>query len=111
MDVLTQTRMSGRILRDAASAFDMPRKVLVGPGKTPRLALVRFGALWLARETTGCSLPRLGRLCGGRDHTTVLHAVRRFESMLRRRESAALLVLDRIVTHALVRVEKEVSHG
>ena len=35
--------------------------------------------MYLARELTGASLPDIGRAFGGRNHTTVLHAVRRVE--------------------------------
>jgi chromosomal replication initiator protein len=37
--------------------------------------------MWLAKQITTRSLPDIGRRFGGRDHTTVLHAVRRIESL------------------------------
>jgi chromosomal replication initiator protein len=37
--------------------------------------------MYLARELTSRSLPDIGRRFGGRDHTTVLHACRRIESL------------------------------
>jgi hypothetical protein len=39
----------------------------------------RFEACWRAREETGLSLPLIGKLLGGRDHTTILHSVRMYE--------------------------------
>jgi chromosomal replication initiator protein len=41
------------------------------------IALPRQVAMYLAKETTQKSLPEIGELFGGRDHTTVLHAVRK----------------------------------
>jgi len=41
------------------------------------IALARQVAMYLAKELTQKSLPEIGELFGGRDHTTVLHAVRR----------------------------------
>lgn len=38
-------------------------------------------AMWLAKETTTHSLPQLGQAIGGRDHTTVMHALRRIERL------------------------------
>ncbi|HRD47250.1 MAG TPA: helix-turn-helix domain-containing protein, partial [Caulobacter sp.] len=38
-------------------------------------------AMWLAKQLTTRSLPDIGRRFGGRDHTTVLHAVRRIEAL------------------------------
>ena len=37
--------------------------------------------MWLAKKLTTRSLPDIGRRFGGRDHTTVLHAVRRIEQL------------------------------
>ena len=37
--------------------------------------------MWLAKQITTRSLPDIGRRFGGRDHTTVLHAVRRIEAL------------------------------
>ena len=47
---------------------------LTGPGKTKALALSRQIAMYLCRELTDLSLPRIGQLFGNRDHTTVMHA-------------------------------------
>ena len=37
--------------------------------------------MWIAKQITTRSLPDIGRRFGGRDHTTVLHAVRRIEAL------------------------------
>jgi chromosomal replication initiator protein len=37
--------------------------------------------MWLAKQLTTRSLPDIGRRFGGRDHTTVLHAVRKIENL------------------------------
>ena len=47
---------------------------LCGPGKTKALALSRQIAMYLCRELTDLSLPRIGQTFGNRDHTTVMHA-------------------------------------
>lgn len=58
--------------------FSITPVQLFGQRRTRHLALARK-ALWaLARETTALSLPQLGRLTGGRDHTTVLHGLQTF---------------------------------
>ena len=41
--------------------------------------------MYLSRKLTSRSLPEIGRRFGGRDHTTVLHACRRIEALMRRR--------------------------
>jgi len=45
------------------------------------VARPRQVAMWLAKQITTRSLPDIGRRFGGRDHTTVLHAVRRIEAL------------------------------
>ena len=45
------------------------------------IARPRQAAMWLAKQLTTRSLPDIGRRFGGRDHTTVLHAVRRIEEL------------------------------
>ena len=56
------------------------------------IALPRQVAMYLAKETTQKSLPEIGELFGGRDHTTVLHGVRKI---------AALRATDAELNHAL----------
>ncbi|MBL4890474.1 MAG: hypothetical protein JKX91_01335, partial [Rhizobiaceae bacterium] len=40
----------------------------------------RYEAYWLIKRNTSLTLPTIGRLLGGRDHTTILHGVRRYET-------------------------------
>ena len=44
-------------------------------------------AMYLCREFTDLSLPKIGQLFGGRDHTTVMHADRKIRELLRERRS------------------------
>ncbi len=56
------------------SGFTVDR--LVGPSREAPLAWERHVAMWLIRQHTGLSFPQIGRLFN-RDHSTVVHAVRR----------------------------------
>ena len=62
--------------------FGIALRDLVGPSRRADLAHARHIAMWLARETTTASLPEIGRAFGGRDHTTVLYAVRKIAGFL-----------------------------
>lgn len=57
-----------------AEFFDVTLDELCGPGKTKALATARQIAMYLCRELTDMSLPKIGQTFGGRDHTTVMHA-------------------------------------
>lgn len=48
---------------------------LRGKSRRQPIARARQMAMWLARRLTDASLPEIGRVFGGRDHTTVLHAI------------------------------------
>jgi chromosomal replication initiator protein len=54
---------------------------MCSPRRMGGLVRPRHIAMYLARKLTIRSLPEIGRLFGGRDHTTVLHAVRRIEKL------------------------------
>ena len=49
--------------------------------RTRAIARPRQVAMWLCREVTSHSFPEIGDAFGGRDHTTVIHAVRNIDSL------------------------------
>lgn len=67
------------IVKRVAVAFNVPEKELLGPSRLQHVRQSRQVAMYLVRETTKLSLPRIGAFFAGRDHTTVLHACRRVE--------------------------------
>ncbi|MCA1191819.1 chromosomal replication initiator protein DnaA [Saccharopolyspora sp. 6V] len=62
------------IMGVTAEYFAVTIDDLCGPGKTKALAQARQIAMYLCRELTDSSLPKIGQSFGGRDHTTVMHA-------------------------------------
>ena len=71
-------RTTVRDVQDAVGlAFDLPVDDLVSPSRTARVSWPRQVAMYLSRELTDATLPAIGRAFGGRDHATVLYAVRR----------------------------------
>lgn len=66
----------GRVIRAAARHHDVSIDAVLGPARHRTVAAARSLAMYLARRLTGRSLQAIGAACGGRDHTTVLHAVR-----------------------------------
>jgi len=74
------------IMAATAEYFDTTVEELRGPGKTRALAQSRQIAMYLCRELTDLSLPKIGQAFG-RDHTTVMYAERKVrEQMAERRE-------------------------
>ncbi len=62
------------IMAVTAEFFTVSMDDLCGPGKTKALAQARQISMYLCRELTDLSLPKIGQTFGGRDHTTVMHA-------------------------------------
>ncbi len=54
---------------------------LIGPKRVRTIARPRQVAMYLSKHLTSRSLPEIGRRFGGRDHTTVMHGVRRIEEL------------------------------
>ena len=69
------------IQKAAAEHFGLKQADLISERRTRSVARPRQAAMWLAKQLTTRSLPDIGRRFGGRDHTTVLHAVRRIEEL------------------------------
>jgi chromosomal replication initiator protein len=67
------------ILRMISKHYVVSRQDLLSARRTRNVVLPRQVAMYLAKILTPRSLPEIGRRFGGRDHTTVLHAVRKIE--------------------------------
>lgn len=81
-------------------------KMSVSPDKAlenvrkPEIALARQISMYLCRRRLGISYPELGRLFGGKDHSTVIHAVKKIEN---------LRLTDKITHNLLTELENEVA--
>jgi chromosomal replication initiator protein len=85
-DASTMQISAATIMAATAEYFDTTVEELRGPGKTRALAQSRQIAMYLCRELTDLSLPKIGQAFG-RDHTTVMYAQRKILSeMAQRRE-------------------------
>jgi chromosomal replication initiator protein len=65
-----------------AELFGVSRAELVGSSRAATPLRARQVAIFLTRDLTDLSLPQIGRLYGGRDHSTVLNSLRRIEASL-----------------------------
>ncbi len=70
------------IQQRVAEGYGISRAELVGSSRAATPLRARQVAIFLTRELTELSLPQIGRLYGGRDHTTVLNSLRRIEAGL-----------------------------
>jgi len=70
------------ILTAAADEYGLLVEDLTGPSRKQPLALTRQIAMYLCRDLTDLSLPKIGAAFGGRDHTTVIHAVEKIKKLI-----------------------------
>ncbi|AUC11060.1 MULTISPECIES: chromosomal replication initiator protein DnaA [Agrobacterium] len=70
------------IQRIVAKHYNVSRQELVSNRRTRVIVKPRQIAMYLAKMLTPRSFPEIGRRFGGRDHTTVLHAVRKIEELI-----------------------------
>jgi hypothetical protein len=72
-----------KIMYEVAVKHGIRLEDLRSPIRIKRFVLARHEAMWeIKRQRPGLSLPQIGRLFGNRDHTTVLHAIRKHQERL-----------------------------
>jgi len=69
------------IQRRVGEHFNIRLSDLIGPKRNRIIARPRQIAMFLAKQLTARSLPDIGRRFGGRDHTTVIHAIKRIDEL------------------------------
>ena len=83
-----------RIQETVSDRFGLSLEELCGEKRSQNIVYPRQVAMYLSRELTDSSLPKIGRHFGGRDHTTVIHATSKIARMIREDRSVYNLVQE-----------------
>ncbi|HKI91738.1 MAG TPA: chromosomal replication initiator protein DnaA [Gaiellaceae bacterium] len=83
-----------RIQDLVAERFDLSLEELCGDKRSQNIVYPRQVAMYLSRELTDSSLPKIGKEFGGRDHTTVIHATSKIARLIREDRSVYNLVQE-----------------
>jgi chromosomal replication initiator protein len=83
-----------RIQDLVAERFELTHDELCGDKRSQNIVYPRQVAMYLSRELTDSSLPKIGKEFGGRDHTTVIHATSKIARLIREDRSVYNLVQD-----------------
>jgi chromosomal replication initiator protein len=75
------------IIAATAQYFHLSVDDLYGSSRSQAVALARQIAMYLCRERTNLSLPKIGQLFGNRDHTTVMYAYKKISDLMKERRS------------------------
>jgi chromosomal replication initiator protein len=94
------------IIAQTASYFGLTIDDLLGASRSRTLVTARQIAMYLCRELTALSLPKIGQEFGGRDHTTVMHAERKIRTLMAERRS----VFNQ-VTELTARIRQHARHA
>lgn len=88
------------ILSSVARNFNLRIEDLLGARRRPDFVLARQVAMYICRRKLGLSYPELGRAFGGRDHSTVIHAVKKIHKLLN---------TDKVMHNLVTEMENAVS--
>ncbi|UYM07365.1 chromosomal replication initiator protein DnaA [Solicola gregarius] len=93
------------IIAQTAAYSEYSIEEICGPNRSRNLVQARQIAMYLCRELTDLSLPKIGQQFGGRDHTTVMHADRKIRELMAERRS----VFNQ-VTELTNRIKQQARH-
>lgn len=82
MDPKWGVQVAKRVLRETAVEHGFAVPEMQGPSRHAPLARARQLAVWRIAKLTQLSMPHIGKIMGGKDHTTVLHSIRRINGLL-----------------------------
>lgn len=82
------------IVRAVSGYFKLTQEELFGKSRSQAIVTGRQIAMYLCREKTSMSLPKIGALFGGRDHTTVMYAIKKVGDLMKERRSIYNYVTD-----------------
>ena len=82
------------IINHTADYFKLTVDDLYGSSRSQAVATARQIAMYLCRELTSLSLPKIGQLFGNRDHTTVMYANKKIQELMKERRSIYNQVTD-----------------
>ena len=85
---------AAQIMGACASYFGVSIEELCGASRSRTLVTARQISMYLCRELTDLSLPKIGQAFGGRDHTTVMHADRKIRELMAEKRSLYNQVTD-----------------
>ena len=82
------------IMRTVSDYYGLSLSEMTGTTRKREITVPRQIAMYLAREMTGMSLPQIGNIFGGRDHTTVLHSCKTVEANMQENAGFKSIVED-----------------
>lgn len=75
-----QTAQIQSIIRETAAKHNISAEYLIGHTRRRGVAWARFEIMWRARHEVGAAYELIGAVLGGRNHSTIMHGISRYEN-------------------------------
>ncbi len=86
----TRNNLSPKVVIEKTAAYyDLSTNDLIGPRRDREIVVPRQIAMYIMREELGISFPRIASSLGGRDHTTIMHGVKKISSALSKNDAVS----------------------
>ena len=82
------------IIEEVGKFYNISVPDIKGQARTKEIVLARQVAMYETRRLTSLSMPEIGQVFGGRDHTTVLHSLRRMENLVKSSPEMSEIIKD-----------------
>ncbi len=82
------------IIEEVGKFYNISVADIKGQNRTKEIVLARQVAMYETRRLTSLSLPEIGQVFGGRDHTTVMHSLRRVETLVKSSPEMSEIIKD-----------------
>ena len=76
----TQAHQIQQIIRETADKHNVSTEYLIGHCRRAGVAWARFEIMWRARHEVGASYELIGHVLGGRNHSTIMRGISRYEN-------------------------------
>ena len=83
----TQAHQIHQIIRETAVKHNVSTEYLIGHCRRAGVAWARFEIMWRARHEVGASYELIGHVLGGRNHSTIMHGINRYQTNVGRYEN------------------------
>lgn len=82
------------VIDEVSRYYDVPVDKIKGDKRTSDIVLPRQIAMYIIREKTNLSLPEIGKELGGKNHTTVLHSIKKIEESIKQDPQIAKIIAE-----------------
>lgn len=90
------------IVNDVSTIFGVEVDEIISQSRKQDLVMLRYLCMYLSRKITFHSVTHIGKVLGGRDHTSVLHGLERFQNLLQTKDDWVLVIWDKYIIHSKI---------